>query len=291
MSQELFVACGYGGIRTTSSDGKNWSTPELGKEGEIYRIVAFGGGACIAGGSFGGDNLIAPTHDGKTWKPIRKDAGYSRYLRGMTFAFGKFYGFVGDGTTVGAGQPSQIHSADGETWSEPASIGGSYLIRRAAFGNGIIVGVGDRGRRATSHDGISWKDMPDSKPIDTLVDIAFGNGSFVGTGLNGLRVRTADGLVWTDKQLGEEGEHLNSVLWTGSQFVAVGAGGTYFSPDGAKWRRVTNSNAPITSTYGKGLFVGAKWKGRLLYSANAVEWTETIKLPSHIEAVGFGAVG
>ena len=69
-------------------------------------------------------------------------------------------------------------------------IGGGYVLRRAAWGAGRWVGVGDRGRRTTSTDGKVWKDAPGGKPVDTLIDVAFGKGIFVGVGLHGLRMTT-----------------------------------------------------------------------------------------------------
>ena len=122
-----------------------------------------------------------------------------------------------------------------------------------AFGNGLFVGVGDRGRRACSPDGLDWDDVPDVKPIDTLVDVAFGNGVFVGVGLHGLRmVDRATALTWSEPVRGAEGEHLNSVVWADDRFVAVGPGATYISPDGLTWERRPNADAPVTFCYGRG---------------------------------------
>ena len=202
-----------------------------------------------------------------------------------------FRSLGGDGGAVGVSRPFETHSTDGVAWTEPHEFEGNYLIRRAAFGNGKYVGVGDRGRRAVSADGRQWQDLPHVKAIDTLVDVAFGNGVFVGVGLNGLRQRTTDGQTWTDRQLGDEGEHLNSILWTGEKFVAVGFGVTFTSPDGRKWTRLPNHNAPLTATYGNGVYIGSQWKGRLLFSTDAVEWKEVHKCDHHVEAVGFGSVG
>jgi hypothetical protein len=165
------------------------------------------------------------------------------------------------------------------------------MLRRAVFGKDRFVAVGDLGRRAVSTDGKKWKDAPGQKALDTLIDVAFGNDTFVGVGLHGLRMRSADGLVWTDRQKGEEGEHLNSVIWTGDRFVAIGQGATYFSKDGAAWTREKNEDAPTVATFGNGVFVGAKWRGRLLMSRDAVKWTETLKSEQPIEAVAFGKLG
>src|SRR5437763_1392874 len=110
--------------------------------------------------------------------------------------------------------------------------------------NNLFVAVGLDGLRVASKDGQTWTDAqtgkegtdaPETKAIDTLVDVAFGNGTFVGVGLHGLRMKSDDGLKWTARQAGEEGEHLNSVVFAGGKFVAVGVGATYTSADGEKW--------------------------------------------------------
>lgn len=288
MATRLFLGVGYHGLRIVSTDGQRWQTPQTGKEGQIFRCVSVGNGRYVAAGSYGGSNLFAVSADGATWKTLEKDASYSRYIRGMLFAKDTFWGFGGDGVSVGNANPFETHTADGETWSDYQTIPGTNLLRRVVFGNGLFVGVGDRGRRAVATDAHNWKDTPDARALDTLVDVAFGNGVFVGVGLNGLRLRTTDGLTWSDRQTGEEGEHLNSILWTGDRFVAVGQGVTFFSPDGKQWQRRANQNAPLTATYGNGVFVGCQWKGRLLTSTDAVTWKETLKCDYHIEAVGFG---
>lgn len=287
----LFIGVGYNGIQVQSENGRDWTVTSMGPEGQTFRAIAFGNGLCVTAGSYGGDNLFAASQEGLAWIKTQKNAAYSRYVRGLLFAQGKFFALGGDGGAVGVAQPFEMHSADGTHWTEPHGIEGKHLLRRAAFGNGKFVGVGDRGRRAVSTDGQEWKDMPDVKAIDTLVDVAFGNGVFVGVGLNGLRQRTTDGLTWTDRQLGEEGEHLNAILWTGEKFVAVGAGVTFTSPDGRKWSRLPNRNAPLTAAFGGGVYVGTQWKGRLLFSTDAVEWKEVKKCDHHIEAIGFGPLG
>jgi hypothetical protein len=120
------------------------------------------------------------------------------------------------------------------------------------------------------------------------VDVAFGNGVFVGVGLHGLRMLTTDGVKWTDRQIGDEGEHLNSVVWAKDKFVAVGVGATYTSTDGVKWERTANENAPVSMAYGAGVFVGPRWKGRLMRSTDGIKWEEVNKAEYHIEAVAFG---
>lgn len=286
----VFVAAGHDGLRLVSADGSSWTVSQKGREGEIFQCAAFGLGGCLVAGRFGGSNLFAFTKDGVTWKQNLRDAQYSKYLLGLLFAQDRFLGAGGDPGSVGSSSPFVIQSRDGENWKANQQIAGKNVLRRFAWGADRLVGVGDRGRRATSSDGVNWQDVANVRALDTLVDVAYGAGVFVGVGLHGLRMTSKDGTAW-ERYAGEEGEHLNSILWTGKQFTAVGLGATYVSPDGVKWERKPNSNAPLTATYGNGLYVGAAWKGRLLKSADAVKWEQVFKADAHLEVVSFGVLG
>jgi hypothetical protein len=283
----MFVAVGGQGLRVSSVDGIEWKNPQVGKEGEGYRAVAYGNGAFAAVGGFGyGNHLMASSKDGIEWKVAMKPKATA--YRSVNFGNGKFLAMSGDPGQVGDAKPVVAISTDGATWTEPQRISGRFILRRLAFGNGTFVGVGDRGRRSVSPDGIEWKDAPNPKPIDTLVDVAFGNGIFVGVGLHSLRMSTTDGLTWSEPQRGKEGEHLNSIVFAAGRFVAVGVGVTFTSPDGKTWTRSNNENAPIGCIFGNGAFVGAAWKGRILRSTDALVWKEVAKLPHNIEGIAFG---
>jgi hypothetical protein len=252
-----FVAVGEHATRMISSDGETWTQAQFGKEGEIYRAVALGNQLCVAVGSYGGRNLTAVTVDGVTWERDSQEAKYVNYLRGVCFGNGLFLGIGGDPGSVGDSKPFTTTTTDGRQWSEYHQISGKNMLRRVCYGNDRFVGVGDRGRRAASPDGKTWTDAPNVKALDTLIDLAFGRGIFVGVGLHGLRMSSEDGVKWSERISGEEGEHINSVAWTGELFVAVGQGATYVSPDGLKWERHANQNAPLTAVYGNKRFVGS----------------------------------
>lgn len=291
MPVNLFIAVGLDGLRLASRDGQKWTDEQTGREGESYRAAAFGNGLCVAVGSFGGDNILANTADGKAWKTGKHEAKYVKYMRGLCFGNGQFMALGGDPGSVGSSKPFVMFSKDGLTWDAPHDVPGKHILRRAVWGGGRFVAVGDRGRRAASKDGKAWVEAPETKAIDTLVDVTFGNGVFVGVGLHGLRMKSEDGLKWTARQIGEEGEHLNSVLFAGGKFVAVGAGATYTSADGEKWERFTSTDSPQVAVHGGNAFVGAAWKGRLFSSADGVKWKETHKAQRHVLAVAFGTIG
>lgn len=290
MPTSLFVAVGHRGLRMVSVDGKEWTHLQTGKEGETYRAVSFGNGRFVGVGSFGGANIIASTSDGMTWPTSSRDARYVSYLRGLGFGKGMFLGLGGDPGAVGASSPFIMTSEDGQKWSDLTPISGKNMLRRVCFGNDRFVAVGDRGRRAASPDGKEWTDAPNVKAIDTLIDVTFGNGVFVGVGLHGLRMSSEDGVKWSERVVGEEGEHINSVIWTGERFAAVGQGATYLSPDGMKWERIPNTNAPLIAVYGQNQYIGCNWRGRILHSADAVAWNDVFQAEHHIEAITFGQV-
>ncbi len=306
----MFVAVGHHGLRLASTDGIEWTHAQISKEGEVYRAVAFGNGRFAAVGSYGGSNIFASTGDGQMWESSTRDARYVTYLRGIGFGKGEFIGLGGDPGAVGDSRPFVMTCKDGKSWSEPTQVvatqallpGGSTIqpgdkplpssknmLRRIAYGNERFVAVGDRGRRSVSLDAKEWTDTPNVKALDTLIDVTFGNGIFVGVGLHGLRISSEDGVKWSEKLVGEEGEHINSVVWTGDRFVAVGQGATYTSPDGIKWERAPNQNAPLIAVFGQGKFVGSNWRGRILHSTDAIAWKDVFQAPHHVEAVAFGS--
>lgn len=290
MAQPVFLAAGFNGLRMISHDGRKWQAPTFGADAEVCRGAAVGNGRLVTVGTNGGKQILASSTTGEKWQQSNREGGYGGYLRSLMFVQERFMALGGDPGSVGSAKPYVMFSSDGEKWDEPVDMGGKFMIRRVAFGNNRYVGVGDRGRRATSTDGKTWQDVEKIKAIETLIDIAFGNGQFVGVGLHSLRMSTADGLVWSEQQKGEEGEHLNSIVWADDRFVAVGAGATCISPDGLKWERHANTNAPVTMAYGNGMFVGAKWKGRILVSPDGIRWEEVLQAPQHVEALAFGVL-
>src|SRR3954467_2991113 len=149
----LFVGAGQNGLRLASADAVVWEHAQTGKEGETYRAVAYGNGFFAAVGSYGGDNIYARSPDGVAWETGKKEAKYSKYIRGLGFDGRQFLGIGGDPGSVGDSKPFIVTSTDGKTWGDYTEVSGKMIIRRLAFGRGLVVGVGDRGRRAVSGDG------------------------------------------------------------------------------------------------------------------------------------------
>ena len=154
-----FVAVGHNGQLISSLDGRTWDHVQTGKEGEVFRAVAFGSGTYVAVGNYGGNNIMAASRDGHAWTVAPKNARYVTFMRGILFGDGKFLAIGGDPGAVGDSKPFVLTSPDGVAWSDYVQIAGKNILRRVAFGNGRYVGVGDRGRRATSKDGLAWDDV------------------------------------------------------------------------------------------------------------------------------------
>ncbi|HWE01059.1 MAG TPA: hypothetical protein VG326_01525 [Tepidisphaeraceae bacterium] len=289
LSGPLFAAVGENGLRCFSRDGRAWSNIQLGKEGETYRTAGLGNGRCVAAARFGGKSTFAATQDGIFWKTSDFDSKYSDYVEDVVF-FNKRFLAVG-GTFF-------MSSSDGVAW-EPRqklpprkmSWGMDPTIHRFTVGNGTLVGMADFGVTFTTKDGVEWKTSPNPKASNALIDVAFGNGFFVAGGMHGLCMRSVDGLNWTDRAPGEEGEHINSMTFDGKQFVGIGQGATYISPDGLKWNRVPNNNAPTTATFANGVYVGSLWPGKLMRSTDGIAWEQSIQLPQHVICVEHGVLG
>jgi hypothetical protein len=289
LSGPVFLAAGEDGSRMFSRDGRAWTHRQIGKEGEIYSTAALGGGRCVVGGRFGGMNVFAATSDGIGWEAGKHDAQYANYIRSIVYFGGRFIGY---------GSSFLMLSSDGVHWGDlqklaefKVSFGIVPTLRRFAVGDGSLAAVGDFGRCSVTKDGVDWTNMPNPKPVNTMIDVAYGNGVFVGGGMHGLRMRSVDGLVWTHRVVGEEGEHINAMIWDGKQFVGIGQGATYFSPDGIAWQRKPNTSAPTMATFGAGVYVGSLWQGRMLASTDGITWQETAKFPQHVLALAYGVLG
>ncbi len=281
-----FLAVGRMGLRMTSADGNAWSKPQFHKDPHTLASIAVGNGCVVAAGMNGtGSNAFHRSTDLQTWEVQTMKSDYIYMVRSVGFGDGRFMAMLAGGTNRDDGGVEHL-SSDGKDWGERIKRDKGSL-NRAVFGNGTWTGIGFYGCKAVSTDGRAWQTAPDQIPADTLITIAYGKGVFVGGGLNGLRMASPDGLKWGAKQLGDEGEHIHSMLYTGKEFVGVGLGATFFSPDGQTWTRKPNSDPPVSCAYGKGVFVGSAYKGRIMVSKDAVTWKQALKCEEHILAVAF----
>jgi hypothetical protein len=289
VSGPVFTAVGENGLRCFSRDGRVWTNITLGKKGETYGTAGIGAGRCVAAARFGGKSIFATTQDGVAWKTSDFDSKYSNYIESLLYFNGQF---------LAIGGTFFMLSADGIAWGpqrklpeRKMSFGIDPTIHRFAVGNGLLVGIADYGVTFTTKDGLDWKVSSNPKPSHALIDVAFGSGFFVAGGMHGLCMRSIDGLTWTDRATGEEGEHINSMIFDGKQFVGIGQGATYISPDGLKWNRIPNQDAPTTATFADGIYVGSLWPGKIMRSVNGIAWEQVVQLPQHVICIAHGVMG
>ena len=137
-----FLAAGENGTCLLSTDGKLWKAVRTGKDGEVFNSTCIASGRAVTSARYGGRNTFTTSTDGTTWKDSEFDAKYSKYIRGLFHFKDQFHAVGGDGELFALTSPDGIH------WSEPKSITGKHTLRRYAMGNGMILGVGDYGRRS-----------------------------------------------------------------------------------------------------------------------------------------------
>lgn len=284
-----FVGVGRMGLRLVSKNGSDWSQPLIEDKQYTLSSIAAGNGCVVVAGLVGGENIFMRSTDLVKWEQQKLKNEYVYMLRSL--GFGGSNGQLGFLSLLSGG----VNAEDGGNmqWSDDGAKWSERFKREKRSLNKIIwdgkqwVGIGNYGLKSVSTDGRKWIDAENQSPADTLISLAHGNGRYVGVGLHGLRMASPDGLRWGEKQLGEEGEHLHVVVFTGKEFVAVGLGATYTSPDGVKWKRTPNDDAPVSVAYGNGLFVGVAYKGRILVSKDGIAWKQVLKAPEHIQAISF----
>jgi hypothetical protein len=296
LTGEVFLATGEKGLRVFSTDGKTWTHLQTDRDGVLLKYACFLDGRCVAAGQYGGERVAFVTTDGVKWDSLKLPGQpYATRLDALFVSANRFHAILfEDGSKFQA-----ITSEDGKNWLPRKSILDDWKVlrhdahlRRVAQGNERVVLVGDYGARLSRKiDAEKFEAVQKALAKDTLIDIAFGNGVFVGGGLHGLRMRSKDGLEWTDRIVGEEGEHINSMIFDGKQFVGIGQGATYRSPDGEKWERISNNDAPTACAFGNGVYVGSLWPGKLLRSTDAIRWEQVRELPHHVLALTYGKLG
>jgi hypothetical protein len=87
------------------------------------------------------------------------------------------------------GSPYVVYSTDGETWhtaSTPTIFQHSFIYD-VAWGDGLIVAVGERGAMGWSHDGATWTTIAKStfSTAEDIRTVAYGDGIFMMAGDKG----------------------------------------------------------------------------------------------------------
>jgi hypothetical protein len=201
--------------------------------------------------------------NGTAWKRHPLSVKYTSFSR-VTYVDGRYVAlgltqFLGEGPTVGCGQPVYWTSSDGRAWSASRKLpaGTCGQIRDVALAEGRLIAIGADGLRSAdrgmvawiSRDGRSWE-RADKAPTgaDWTGLTADGPGLIaVGgscrDGLCGAMVwRSSDGNTWTavPDQEAFRGGQMRDVLAINTLVVAAGASDdlrpvVWTSPDGLSW--------------------------------------------------------
>jgi hypothetical protein len=136
---------------------------------------------------------------------------------------------------------------------------------------GVFVGVGDGGRRASSTDGVDWAEIVGSGVIDTQAEtgqedilraVAVGDGVIVAVGGGGsdwngnaMIMRSTDGVTWQEDLIGGTNianRKLSAIGFVDGVFIAGGHQAHILRSDdgGLGWTRVYGENHSSTTVYG-----------------------------------------
>jgi hypothetical protein len=86
-----------------------------------------------------------------------------------------------------------------EEWTPhtvPLDNGSVYGLNSIAFGSGVFVAVGHRGKVLVSRDGANWTDTNPAVPVLFWRTVRFLNGQFHIVGATNVMLRSADGTNW-----------------------------------------------------------------------------------------------
>ncbi|MCC7536369.1 MAG: hypothetical protein IT379_09155 [Deltaproteobacteria bacterium] len=272
--EPLFVAVGYGGHRTRSIDGLAWTDhvvedPEGGDDPRLLRGVGYGDGLFVAVG-----NRVLVSRDGVEWteraypsESFVSDAVWldgtwaaagGNGLRMRSIDGGETWGdetgyFAGHYRAIAAGNGRFLAvghtygdaveglssvSLDGATWSAERTGGAS--LRAIAFGAGVFVAVGDRGRVMVTPDGESI--VEHELGTDALEDVAFVDGEHVVVASGGTW-RSRDGDEWRRDEHRVPGGLEHGV---GRYVAAEWPGRIVASDDLVEWTTVSETGPALT---------------------------------------------
>ncbi len=222
-----FVAVSYdadsGNEVMTSPDCVTWT----GVNKDVMLLtydVTFGNSLFVAVGTSGTGSGIYSSPDGSTWtertppgtlslssdtpKVVWIGSPVSLFIIGGNFAY--------SGGSIGT-------SPDGINWTQrAASIGLSFGgTRGIAYGNGVVVAVGNSGSVITSPDGLTWtlRSGISLTGSETVTSLVYTGKYFVAYGRNLVAV-SYDGVSWKKSSLGID-VAISRAIWSGENIIGV----------------------------------------------------------------------
>ena len=256
------IAVGAEGVILGSSDGGAWSARSSGFAAGL-NAVATSGGLWVAGGN--GNRMLTSIDEGMSWTP------HALPVAGFVCGIVR----VPNGLWIAAASGGSVYtSPDTQTWTwRPTGV--TDVLCAIAYGNGVVVAVGDGGAIVTSSDGgVTWTPRASGTTLSLrAIDYDLGTRVFIAAGENGVLVRSADeGATWT---LGTRStsdwlvalRHNGRGLWLAGRLD----GHVSSSPDGDTWtERSTGSSLTVfglTRTPG-GRWIAVGRNGSILTSDN-----------------------
>lgn len=178
----------------------------------------------------------------------------------------------GNGLLVAVGEAGTIlTSTDGVNWTRQES-GVRYQMVDVAFGNGRFVVASHDGHYLTSTDGVHWKK---SEEHCYCWGLAYGNGLFLSLEYDEKIWASTDGLTWELRKEGPLYDIYLAAVYAEDRWVATGDRESMaVSHDGFTWTEVPGGHAYGMSgvAHGNGRFV-AVGTAELRWSDDGNSWT------------------
>lgn len=221
-----FVALGYDGYISTSTDGTTWTSiiqnTELGEN--YWNDLVYNGVSFIALGLHG---YTSTSTDGITWTTAVQNTNLGdNNWESLTYDGTKF---------VALGRKGYIStSTDGITWTEAVQSvelgANTYLLWRTLVYDGTkFVALEQTGYISTSTDGITWTEAVRNTNLGlrTWWDLVYDGTKFLALSQNGYTSTSTDGITWTEAV---RDTNLGSAQWmaltySGTKFLALAQSG------------------------------------------------------------------
>ncbi len=185
---------------------------------------------------------------------------------------------------------SSLLAQDTWTFRSPSPTGNR--IGSFAYGNGLLVGVGERGEIVTSLDGATWTERESGTTTDYFARVVYGAGRFVAIGSSNIAT-SADGIAWTIQSAPAP---VFDLAFGNGIYVAIASSATdggnrrfLTSTDGMTWTLRANVLNPYRVLFANGVFVAPDSSGHVLASTDGVNWTAATVLASATTSPFFAA--
>jgi len=298
----MFVAIGHAGRITVScDDGKTWIanqsaddklrcfdpavTPDCDHNGLAGRGITYESGFFIANFGWGAPGRIRRSRDGVTWETVLEGANFASTV-------------AGNGKVIAVSGEPQVSTDLGMTWRPGGRP--EFGARRAGFGAGLFLMIGDGPKAAITADGQSWKELTALPPacgkeIQWTGGVLGLGSALVIAGEDGVVCASTDGgASWKVEKIAErlEGELVRSggalCVW-GTSTGTPSRATLFRSTNGIDWTatptvlRGTTAGAPIgpVAVGNSGTFVavssgwGAWYESQKFFrSTDGVTWDE-----------------